>query len=419
MGISCNVFWHQTNKKGLKAILQSQRFIFSYSKEFYPIGSTSEIAFPMISFCHLPISEIGFYINQYGGYTIGMSLEWGHKNDISPVMYIGKDAVIAKLITNSENMLEKNILPYIKAYQGGLPKRGFKNYRFFDEREFRFVAPVEELKRLKHPFFLRQDATRWEYNVYKNEQGTSLIPNLSVSFDWSDIRYIILKNSTDMKDKFFLSIRKEHPDIKIFTIQEVMDDFIGAYHHKKMSQVEQSSYNRTHPQAGVEDIGNCMETPIFLPENREKKHAISDFLDDYSYAIAQGYEAAWNNELEEIYTSHQVDIQLLKQPVNKEYEFTYPQQLRDNTIFLYEKSMLPRKGNSIVYPNKASILIQSIEKAWSEGSIKIHDNVIYMKTAFLKKGKESVVVLAKIDYAILKELMDNIIAKLIPMNFYI
>lgn len=46
-----------------------------------------EAAFPMVSFCDLPFSEIGDYLKKYGGYSIGLSREWGIKNFFSTVWY--------------------------------------------------------------------------------------------------------------------------------------------------------------------------------------------------------------------------------------------------------------------------------------------------------------------------------------------
>ena len=76
MGLSSNILWHQTKTDALKQILRTRTFRFAYSKEIIP-GTGVTMAFPIISFCNLPLAEFADYGNKYGGYSIGMSREWG------------------------------------------------------------------------------------------------------------------------------------------------------------------------------------------------------------------------------------------------------------------------------------------------------------------------------------------------------
>lgn len=46
-----------------------------------------EFFIPMISFCNIPLREVGYYI-RYGEYGIGMSMDWAINSKVSPVRYI-------------------------------------------------------------------------------------------------------------------------------------------------------------------------------------------------------------------------------------------------------------------------------------------------------------------------------------------
>jgi hypothetical protein len=46
-----------------------------------------EMAIPMLSFCDIPLSQIGRHIGVYGDYGIGMTKACGMLNGISPVLY--------------------------------------------------------------------------------------------------------------------------------------------------------------------------------------------------------------------------------------------------------------------------------------------------------------------------------------------
>ena len=91
MGLSSNILWHMTNSEAFFSILKSQELRYSYSLErVMPIPQG--VAFPMISMCDLPFSEIATTKWSYGNYAIGLSREWGLKKGFSPVWYSDYDS---------------------------------------------------------------------------------------------------------------------------------------------------------------------------------------------------------------------------------------------------------------------------------------------------------------------------------------
>ncbi|MEO8771256.1 MAG: abortive infection system antitoxin AbiGi family protein [Ferruginibacter sp.] len=124
-----------------------------------------------------------------------------------------------------------NLFRYIKNYRGPL-KRGnitFKNYRFYDEREWRYIPTIKD-ERLKKS--LKLDEYR-EYRGTKKEK--KFIPNINLSFSGTDIKYLIVRSERDVP-KLIKSLRSINnltnnsveTDIlstKILTVEQLNSDF--------------------------------------------------------------------------------------------------------------------------------------------------------------------------------------------------
>lgn len=248
MGLSSNILWHQTKIDGLRGIIKEKGFFYSYSLEKIITAKVEvEAAFPMISFCDLPFSEMGDYLKRYGGYSIGLSREWGLKNGFSTVWYCepGSEALnmqIERFIQINDKIEKENknaedfqrflyLFAHIKNYEGELPTRHYKNYRFHDEREIRIVPAFDNLKNNNSLPYL----TNSQYNNFKEQNGSSLLrPTMKLSFDWDDVKYIIVENEANI-DEIKKLIKKQsgldNLRINYFTNQEVREDILGGNHN--------------------------------------------------------------------------------------------------------------------------------------------------------------------------------------------
>lgn len=243
MGLSSNILWHQTKTDSLKQILRTRSFRFSYSKEVIP-GINVKIAFPMISFCNLPFAEFADYGNKYGGYSIGMSREWGIKNHFNPVLYCESTSNLIRNFAYVINSLKSVVddrdkifdvlecLAYIKPVEDTLEvgNKKYSNYRFMDEREVRLVPNLKVLDENNIPPILDVE----EYSEYKlKHNNKSLISNY-ISFDWSDLKYLIVQNPANIKEyqQLLHKLGCDNDNINIFSQQQVNEDFIGIGHNK-------------------------------------------------------------------------------------------------------------------------------------------------------------------------------------------
>ena len=254
MGLSTNVLWHQTDNMGLEAILKNKCFKCSYSLETICWKSSiQKIAFPMISFCDIAMADIQDYIGKndktnhegkYGIYTIGMRREWGKSVRLSPVWYRDSEAASLrnqmdafKNVINTEfkqfsqsDMLLWETIAYTKNFEGSLEKYGFKNYRFYDEREIRYVPPFEELSNKRIAPFLSKE----QYERRKKEMKSNVfIDEFTLKFNIQDIDYILVSNANQINRIKTKLIGEDNTNIPFLSYKQVRDDILGINHNKK------------------------------------------------------------------------------------------------------------------------------------------------------------------------------------------
>lgn len=250
MGLSANILWHQTNFDGLKAILESKRFVCSYSLETIKWKSSSiKRAFPMISFCDLPIIDMLDYLGKYGKYIIGINKKWGNINGISPVWYqesqssalvnIMKFHKSLKSLDNDFGTILWNALSNTKNYEGELIKYSFKHYRFYDEREVRYVPPLNILREHNVEAVLTEE----EYKQYKliqkglSGKEVALIPQIYLEFKYSDISFILISNE-NQKNKVKELLGAHADKIVILSFQKIKNDVLGISHNVQIEDEE-------------------------------------------------------------------------------------------------------------------------------------------------------------------------------------
>ena len=244
MGVSSNTLIHQTTKQGLISILTQSAFKLSYCKEEIHTVSGSVIAgVPMVSFCDLPLTELKNYIFSYGNYGIGMKKQWAKTKKLNPVLYFDQNSRIANSLYDQYVFWEKETsnhpakmkdieaffffveaLSYCKNYEGDLmrkDKQTKNNYRFSDEREWRYVPLVKEIGYnmvlLDNELF--QSIGKVTLNTWYED--------MRLTFILEDINYLIVENEADISE--FLDIINKFADNKkltnrIYTKDDIFSD---------------------------------------------------------------------------------------------------------------------------------------------------------------------------------------------------
>jgi hypothetical protein len=161
-------------------------------------------------------------MKNYGEYGIGLKKEWGIRNNLSVVNYTNKESAKAsgmRLITTIyskiiQSNLDHNdlavfqnayslLLMLTKPYEGfKIDKNGRHNrnniYRFYDEREWRYIPLVDKLRWSLSLKDFNNDITKLLKEVKVEQSRYHEESSLQLSFEIADIDYIFLKEENEV-----------------------------------------------------------------------------------------------------------------------------------------------------------------------------------------------------------------------------
>jgi len=250
--ISSNFLFHFTpQKEFLKEALSQRGFSPRYSFEdlshIDPKLGIWGIGTLMKCFCDIPLNKLMTnHIDKYGKYGIGLKKEWGIKNNLLPIHYIPKNPdtwysnnlkqLYAK--TNEDNVdsdlkeLIINYFIYTKSTQD-------KGYTYYDEREWRYIPSIKEVKKVKNEdlrirrhYKFPNDSDIKEKELKKESDNLKKNPDLKLKFSLNDIKYIITEKKCEHKklieilktsygrDKVEGFIKDQHIEFK--TVKEII-----------------------------------------------------------------------------------------------------------------------------------------------------------------------------------------------------
>jgi hypothetical protein len=179
------------------------------------------------------------HINSYG-----KNKHWAKRKGLNPVLYFDSESYISHFLQDTFKKLIDNedwnedsfdilvrLLAYSKNYQYDLLKGGeiVKDYRFYNEREWRYVLTLADRKGTPQWLDINEiKAKKSEFNMQISEYR--------LKFEFDDISYIIVDTARDvtivvdeLRDHF--SISKKDSSIlnilftEILTIEQIQQDF--------------------------------------------------------------------------------------------------------------------------------------------------------------------------------------------------
>lgn len=275
--ISANTLFHFTHEQDTLLKILEFGFRPKYSREFGKSTNNrpSESHIPMVCFCDLPLSSIERHskgyectlngishpIKGYGEFGLGLSKEWGVRQNLNPVTYVTlkshllnyaidtvsrSGAIVDEYFSGVNNDIRNvpkriidsihniygsalNVISYIKPYED------FETgQRYYNEREWRFVIPFDISKlNTFYPVLT---------HVYPDAEATiaglqSIINGDSMHrlvFNPSDIKYIIVKHDKDVQVvlKHLISLPEKYSSeaiqrlaSHILTSEQIHEDF--------------------------------------------------------------------------------------------------------------------------------------------------------------------------------------------------
>jgi Putative abortive phage resistance protein AbiGi, antitoxin len=197
----------------MKGIIRDSFKVHYCSETIEAGGKRAKLAIPMISFCDIPLSQVKEHIGKYGPYGIGMTKGWATRMKLCPVQYIEKNSFYADSLAltingsipggKSKNQtdlseLERSVidfLRYTKNHEGDLERKDktTQNYRYYDEREWRYVPQYDTSFPMLNPLSGTNDEA-------EKKALNKIITGHKLHFEPSDIKYIIVKNDSEISE---------------------------------------------------------------------------------------------------------------------------------------------------------------------------------------------------------------------------
>jgi hypothetical protein len=191
-------------------------------------GEPVTLYVPMVSFCDIPLSEVKDHISKYGNYGIGLTKRWGESKGLNPVLYAARNSMLSAsyLVAlkhfsadltaeqwSNEHKALIDVIRYMKNYEADLTRKGntITNYRFSDEREWRYVPPYSEECYMLIPEDYYVDPTNRAAHDAK-------LSHLRLEFEPNDIKYIIINDDSEITE-FVDHLRRANG--KVYAFHEV------------------------------------------------------------------------------------------------------------------------------------------------------------------------------------------------------
>jgi len=243
MPLSSSSIIHFTKKKRSLCGILEDNFHIHYCRETVWLGGENQtFSVPMVSFCDIPLSQIKDHIKKYGQYGIGLTKEWAKKKLLNPVLYVETDSHLSRSYKkafddfflesdslNASHFALVDILRYIKNYEGLLARSGkeISNYRFSDEREWRFVPSYDA----SCEFIVGDDDYNNESKRLAIEKS---VASIRLYFEPNDIKYIIIKSEDEIsefiqilrnaKSQKYTSSDIDRLTTRILTTEQILSD---------------------------------------------------------------------------------------------------------------------------------------------------------------------------------------------------
>jgi len=188
---------------------------------YLKIRKLKKMAFPMKCFCDINMHRLGVHLDWYGYYGLAFSKEWGMNRGIQPIQYLNPNsalrvdfttafsAALTTPIARKGSAQEKmksfllHELMYYKPYDGKMENRNTgktENKCFTDECEWRFVSDVTVagFEQALHGDMIVNAGVLEEIS-----NSMAGIPEISLQFDYDDLKYIIVKTRADFEKLVF------------------------------------------------------------------------------------------------------------------------------------------------------------------------------------------------------------------------
>lgn len=172
------------------------------------VGATDHdfAAFPMVSFCDIPLSRIDEHVDFYGHYGVGLARAWGEQAGLNPLLYMTGTNSLAKSLVELANVSRRHnpedsafaarLLHYtasfIKPVSGQMTIGTEKSEKdFYQESEWRYVPNHRDVPQ----FLSRSQFMDGESRDSANQKTRDIA---MLTFSPADVRYIFVRFDSEI-----------------------------------------------------------------------------------------------------------------------------------------------------------------------------------------------------------------------------
>ncbi|MBA4320623.1 MAG: hypothetical protein C0412_19690 [Flavobacterium sp.] len=256
VNISSNTLFHFTNSMDNLLNILTNDFSPHFCPEYKFLEPTHEggniispkNAFPMVSFCDLPLFLIKKHVQRYGPYGIGLKKTWGLNNRLTPIYYChSKSMILDSLkyffnyfdneIKNTKDSQKHKFLQslaivefHLKLYEGPAWRNGKleENIKFYDEREWRFVPDYFNIRGMEYVL----DRAEYMDNDSRRIANDTVAEKSKLPFTPNDIQYLIMQEESEILQMIrdierIKGNRYTTDDVKILTTKIISSERIS------------------------------------------------------------------------------------------------------------------------------------------------------------------------------------------------
>ncbi len=203
------------------------------------------IAYPMVSFCDIPLSRISEHVSSYGKFGIGMTKEWAIQNRLNPVLYVTSNSEISiafrelnehlnQLIDNDKitagKISMRSLLAYSKPTEGNIiPGDPSSRKAFYQESEWRYIPKNSKID----DHIIKKNYDKAPLLYIENEKIKQLC---SLTFTPKDVKYIFVEKEDDIPE--IINYIQAEPSLgkypsndlkilmsRVISLEDIMNDF--------------------------------------------------------------------------------------------------------------------------------------------------------------------------------------------------
>ena len=219
---SRTLFHFTKNLDVLKSILKNG-FYPKYSLEdiaWFVAKEIDAVAFPVVSFCDIPLSRITDHVKFYGQYGIGMKRQWGITNGFNPIVYVSETSDLATRMRqisqsclaayhadkNDEHLYNyRRLAGFCKPLEGKMIIHGNAVSKiFYQESEWRYLASHKAIPN----YLMKKD-----YHDSKTLEKANMLAakHCALKFNPQNVKYIFVRSEDDIPELVnFINVELGH-----------------------------------------------------------------------------------------------------------------------------------------------------------------------------------------------------------------